>query len=575
MDKTADKVADLPAQDWLDKLIAGWRGFVLLAALTVAAVLPGFTSIPPLDRDESRFAQATAQMLETGDYVRINVQDDPRNKKPVGIHWLQAASVAAFSSAEAREIWAYRLPSMLGAVLAVLAAFWGGAVVVGRRAAFLGAALLATCLLLTTEGMIAKTDAMLCGLTTLCLAALAKLRHAGKNTLGLALIAWGALGAGVLIKGPITPMVAGLTVAALFVWERRGAWLRPLAHWSGPLLALAIVLPWMIAIGIATNGQFFAEAIGHDLGNKVTAGGEHPFTPPGLHLIALSLLIFPATIALPGAARLAWTAVRAKPGDPAQADERFLLAWIAPSFLVFELMPVKLAHYPLPTYPAIALLCGAGVLALFQPGWRKTRWGAIALTAFAGAGLVALGSYLSTYAPGDALASDQRALQTAMFLGAGLLAALIGLVAARTPTTYVAIGLIAGMSFLFTVRERILPEARQLLVSQEASRALAREGLHPRLSARAGPLLIVGYREPSLVFMTRTDSKLLSGEEAGAVAEAGAAVLVEARQADAFVAALRARGLAFKPRGAAAAGLNYSNGDDTSLQPGEVVPHSP
>jgi 4-amino-4-deoxy-L-arabinose transferase-like glycosyltransferase len=70
--------------------------------------------MPPLDRDESRFAQATSQMLETGDYVVIKFQDQPRFKKPVGIHWLQALSVKAFSDAEDRRIWAYRIPSCWG-----------------------------------------------------------------------------------------------------------------------------------------------------------------------------------------------------------------------------------------------------------------------------------------------------------------------------------------------------------------------------------------------------------------------------------------------------------------------------
>ena len=53
----------------------------------------GMLAVPPLDRDESRFAQATAQMLESGDFTVIRFQEEPRFKKPVGIHWLQAASV--------------------------------------------------------------------------------------------------------------------------------------------------------------------------------------------------------------------------------------------------------------------------------------------------------------------------------------------------------------------------------------------------------------------------------------------------------------------------------------------------
>ena len=78
----------------------------LIAAFAALTACAGVFSLPPLDRDESRFAQATAQMLETGDFVTIRFQEDERNKKPVGIHWLQAASVAAFSDVAAREIWA-------------------------------------------------------------------------------------------------------------------------------------------------------------------------------------------------------------------------------------------------------------------------------------------------------------------------------------------------------------------------------------------------------------------------------------------------------------------------------------
>ena len=53
--------------------------------------LPGFFSLPPTDRDESRFAQASKQMIETGDYVRIMNGEEPRNRKPIGIYWLQGA----------------------------------------------------------------------------------------------------------------------------------------------------------------------------------------------------------------------------------------------------------------------------------------------------------------------------------------------------------------------------------------------------------------------------------------------------------------------------------------------------
>ena len=68
-------------------------GFLVLCALLL--FLPGFFTIPPIDRDEARFAQATKQMVESGDYVDIRFQEDVRYKKPIGIYWLQSAAVEA------------------------------------------------------------------------------------------------------------------------------------------------------------------------------------------------------------------------------------------------------------------------------------------------------------------------------------------------------------------------------------------------------------------------------------------------------------------------------------------------
>src|SRR5512142_2908154 len=117
--------------------------FLLLCALLL--FLPGFFTIPPVDRDEARFAQATKQMVESGDFVDIRFQDDVRYKKPVGIYWLQAAVVETASSlglprAQLR-IWLYRIPSLIGAIGAVLLTYWTALAFVTRRGAALAALL--------------------------------------------------------------------------------------------------------------------------------------------------------------------------------------------------------------------------------------------------------------------------------------------------------------------------------------------------------------------------------------------------------------------------------------------------
>src|SRR5258705_12560284 len=71
------------------------RALLVLLLVTFISVLPGFFSIPPTDRHESRFAHATKQMIDSGEYVHIQHQDEVRGKKPDGIYWRLVGAVKA------------------------------------------------------------------------------------------------------------------------------------------------------------------------------------------------------------------------------------------------------------------------------------------------------------------------------------------------------------------------------------------------------------------------------------------------------------------------------------------------
>jgi 4-amino-4-deoxy-L-arabinose transferase-like glycosyltransferase len=100
------------------------RACAVLLVLSLVCFLPGIVSLQPMDRDEPRFAQASKQMLETGDFVDIRFQSEARHKKPVGIYWLQSGAVAAAEALgvpQARTtIAVYRIPSLIGAIGMVL-----------------------------------------------------------------------------------------------------------------------------------------------------------------------------------------------------------------------------------------------------------------------------------------------------------------------------------------------------------------------------------------------------------------------------------------------------------------------
>ncbi|MGE3143269.1 MAG: glycosyltransferase family 39 protein, partial [Hyphomonadaceae bacterium] len=348
-------------------------------------------------------------------------------------------------------------------------------------------------------------------------------------------------------------------------------WMRPLAFWPGPMLAAAIVLPWMIAIGVATQGQFFAEAIGGDLAPKLAGGAEGHAAPPGYHLLLLPLLIFPATLALPQAARLGWRVLRAARTEAALAGARFCLAWAGPAFLVFELLPTKLAHYTLPAYPALALLAAAGFEAARRERWRIASGLGLLLFALVGAAFVALCAYAARYMPGDAAADARRMLQGALAGAAMFAPALLLIALAGSPALRIGAAILVALTISFVLRERLLPQARTLLVSHEAAAALTRAGLNPRLAPDAPPLWLVGYGETSLVFETSAAARVATPQAAGADALPGQTLVVEGRAAPALTQALAARGLAPAPVGAPITGLNYGNGDAVSLQIARVA----
>ncbi|MEL7112073.1 MAG: glycosyltransferase family 39 protein [Pseudomonadota bacterium] len=300
----------------LDRFSSGWKAWLILFLVTFTAAAPGVFNIPALDRDEARFAQASKQYIETGDYLIIRYQDEFRNKKPAGIHWLQSGSTQLLGDEDKLEIWTYRVPSWIGVGLATLATFWCGLVFLSRPAAFIGALLFGATLLITSEGHISKTDGVLIFLTTWGIGALAYLYMGrAENPKRMAIVFWFAMGAGLLIKGPVTPMVAAYAGFGAWIWAKAaegkgGDWWRPLLWWPGPALAAAMFLPWLIAIQFATDGTFLEGAVGKDLKDKFAGASEGHAGWPLYHLSHIPVWFFPAVLVLIPGITLAWKHLR-------------------------------------------------------------------------------------------------------------------------------------------------------------------------------------------------------------------------------------------------------------------------
>lgn len=535
---------------------------LLLAAL--ALLVPGVASLPPTDRDEARFVQATRQMHETGDYLDIRFQDAPRYKKPIGIYWLQALATAPLGAAAA-PFWTYRLPSQAGAIGAVLLLWAVGRILFGRTAAFLGALLFAATILLGVEARLAKTDAALLALTLLAQAVLA---HAWMRTrpesvgggraaaplpplsLPLVLVFWLALGFGVLVKGPIILMVVGLTLAGLVAGGRSLAVLRLLRPLLGVAVLLAVVLPWLVLIGVKSEGAFFAEAIGRDMLGKVAAGRESHGAPPGAYLVAFLLTAWPLSPFALAAAPLMTRAWR----HPAVW---FCLVWLVPAWLVFEAVPTKLPHYVLPLYPALALLAGAALASGHAATERRwARFAAlllpllpVAVGVASLALLVAVERRLPAWADLFVLA--------AIFLSAAALRAFWR----RRLDAAVYAAVAASVLLQAGIYRFALPALDTIWLSPRLAAAVrtAADCPDPALAA-------AGYTEPSLVLAAGSET-LLASPEAVAAWLAGPdcrVAAVESRLLGRFGEAAAATGLAVEEIGRVD-GFNYNRGRNVSV----------
>jgi 4-amino-4-deoxy-L-arabinose transferase-like glycosyltransferase len=548
----------------LDAWSCGWRGPLFAALLAFLAGLPGLLAMPPLDRDESRFAQATAQMLETDDLVVIKFQDQPRFKKPVGIHWLQAASVSAFSAAENRGIWAYRIPSLLGAMLAAAACAWGAAALFDPRTGLLAGSILGATFLLSTEAFIAKTDAALCGSTTLAMAALAKMYAdslAGRKPTNWTKLAfWSGLAVAALIKGPVGLLTVIMAALALWAWDRKGAWLKDLGWGWGLILFAGVVLPWAMMITVATDGAFWGTAIAGDLAPKMAGGQEGHSGPFGYHALISPLLVYPATLLLPAALAVAWKG-RAEPGV------RFAVCWLVPTWLMFEILPTKLAHYTLPAMGGMAMLMAAAVR---EPLGNLVRRIGAGLTAVVSLLLVAVAVFgMTSFGQGADLI--WTVLTLLLLLAAGVTGAVLLLrrQSARALVISGALGVLAHACLV----GGLLPHLEPLFLSKDIADALDKAKLSPR-SGAPGPVAVTGYSEPSLVFLLGTATELTDGEQAAQAVVQGRPAVVEAREEDAFRKTLTAEGLTPRPV-AVVEGQNYSDGDRERLTIYRGEPQAP
>lgn len=367
----------LPAPRWSPQgMRAALASPVLLAVVCLSMYWAGNGEYSLWDRDEPRFATASREMLARGDWIVPSFNGDLRPDKPILIYWLQRVAFLILGDGP----FAARFWSGVGGTVACLMTWRLGAAMFSPRVGLVAAWVLALSPMLIVESKLGTVDAVLLASLMIALDALWRLIQ-GDRKLRTALIFWLALALGILTKGPVAillPVAAGGGYALL---SGRFGWLRSLRWGWGLALTALLIAPWVVAVQVATEGEFLRRALGHHVITRALKPLENHSGFPGYYVVSVLALMAPWSLLLPWAFwhhRSRW-----------RSDPRFcfLAGWIVITLVTFEFVRTKLVHYYLPAYPALALVLASALVGKFAGapiGLRRLprpwlAWGMISL----------------------------------------------------------------------------------------------------------------------------------------------------------------------------------------------------
>ena len=343
----------------------------------------GTWTLPLVDRDEPRFAEASREMIERGNYIVPYFNNQLRLDKPPLTYWAQIASYCVFGEND----FAARFPSAIAAALTAVLIFGWARRIGGEKLAWWAAIIFTLSFQTFVHARAAVADMWLVLFMTLAYWAGFELLqrptpNAQRPTLNSEkvdqasnikhqrLVWWWifyfSLALGFLAKGPIawTPVLA---VAGIIIHTRDWRMLRHFRFALGIALMLGAVALWGIPALIQTNGEFFKVGIGRHVvsrsfvtmeGHGASSLGMYALLLP-FYFVTVFISFFPWSIKLPWLIRKLWrgrTGGINDPGYSGKATDIYLLVGIAIIFVIFTLVSTKLPHYTLPAFPLLALL---------------------------------------------------------------------------------------------------------------------------------------------------------------------------------------------------------------------------
>jgi 4-amino-4-deoxy-L-arabinose transferase-like glycosyltransferase len=336
---------------WVEGTHTCWG--IALLLFTTCLFFWGIWSLPLSDPDAGMYADIGTRMAASGDWMTPRFNGLRYLEKPPLLYWLIALIYRLTGPSE----WGAHLWPAIAGVAGVAMTYVLGRELFGTSVGILSGLALATSIGYFAFAKVVSTDLLFVAFLSLALFAFWRWYRSHEG--GWRLLLYGGMGLAVMTKGVIGLLLPGLIIASFLALTRDLLSVKRLGLWWGVPLVMAIALPWHLGVALLHEEFFGFYVIDNHvlrfLGQRAFVEDDVPLSFLGF-LAATLMLFIPWSLCLPAALRD--SARKFRESTPEGQSLVYLFLWGGLIIFFFALSPLKLEHYGLPAFPALAVLVG-------------------------------------------------------------------------------------------------------------------------------------------------------------------------------------------------------------------------
>lgn len=329
---------------------------LILFLLSAALYFPGLGNRDLWNPNEPNFAEATREMIESGDYLVPTRNGVPLGMKPAPYYWFIILSSKVTGSLNET---AARLPSAVSALFIVLFTFLFARRIMDEEGALIAALVLATVYKFMWQARWVEADMVLTLFVTLSLYFFYLGISGEKKKRLFYLLGYTFAAVATLSKGLVGFVLIGVVLFSYIAVTRNFKKIMEMEIILGPIIFFAITISWYLTAGVSGGGEYTYDlVIKHNFIRFFNAfNHKNPFY---YYLPVIIGDFTPYSLFLPGALIFAFKT------DKVERREKlaFFMTWFISIFIFLSISDAKRGNYILPLYPAAAIIVG----------WLLYRW---------------------------------------------------------------------------------------------------------------------------------------------------------------------------------------------------------